>query len=166
MPNVTDAKIQKSFREWIDVEDWANPFAVTLTFKRKIKGYIGSTEVDIFLTEELASQNVRHFCNILNGKIFGNAAKRFGSKTLIVPVVEKTPTKKLHYHLAIDCPRDELVDEFPEMIREAWLSTQWGDVQMDVKSKINSGWIDYITKFRDKYSVADAIDWNNLHNKK
>ena len=165
MPNVTDAEIQKVFQEWVDVEDWANPFAVTLTFKRKIKSYIGSKEVDVYLDEDIASQNVRHFSNILNYKIFGNAAKRFGQKTYVVPIVEKTATKKLHYHLAIDCPRDELVDEFPDMIREAWLSTQWGDVQMDVKSQINPGWIGYITKFRDKYSVADAIDWNNLHNK-
>jgi len=79
-------------------------------------------------------------------------------------VIEGGSGKRLHIHAVIDCPREDLVEQFPLMIEQAWLKTQWGFGQIDVQPDTDRGWIDYISKFRDKPVYADAIDWENCHN--
>jgi hypothetical protein len=162
VPNELDIKIQQSIREWVDLEQWTKPFAVTLTFKKSIVAEGDIYGSRIYLDEERASKNVRNFITRLTKKVHGNLGTRFGKKLRIFIVFEQTDTKALHCHAIIDCPKRKLVDQFPSMIEGAWQKTPWGNLQTDVKSDANNGWVIYITKNRDKYNVADSIDWENV----
>lgn len=119
--------------------------------------------VSVSLTPELAVQNFRHFMNLLNKRMYGNAARRHGKRLPVFPVHEGGGSKRLHYHAMIDCPRDDLRDTFPALIDEIWRSTQWGYYQTKVTAA-DEGWITYVTKLRDKPDLASAIDWMNYHN--
>lgn len=163
LPSEKNLRIQQELREWADISDWSNPFAVTLTFKSHVKLRAGSQTPGAYLNNAVAHQNFRHFMNILNKQFFGNAAERFGKRLRVIPVLEGTATKRTHYHAVIECPDDDLRLKFPSMIETSWLQTDWGNKQINVQADANSGWIDYITKFRDKYALEESVDWNNLH---
>jgi hypothetical protein len=126
-----------------------------------------SPKGDIFvpLTRQEASQNHRHFLNVLNGRVFGKAAKRFGRRVNAISIMEGGGGgKRLHIHGIIDCPRQDLLSEFPAMVAEAWRRTQWGMSQMHIKSAADAGWTKYISKIDDKPDYAYAIDWENYYN--
>lgn len=160
MATSTDLKIQKSVRDWIDLGDWHCPFAVTLTLKQRLGGDGGVSLMAQNLTPEIASQNLRHFLNLMNKQVYGSAARRHGKQLPVFPVQEGGKDKRLHYHLAIDCPRDELVEVFPAMVIASWQKTLWGFSQIDVQP-CDQRWVNYITKLRDKPDYASSIDWMN-----
>jgi len=154
--------LQSSLRNWVSLDDWHAPFAVTLTFRQCMTVPNGTSSTKHWLTETSAVQNFRHFLNKLNRCVYGKAAIRHGKGVGCLPVLEGGGAKRLHYHAIIDCPRPDLVTDFPLLIADQWRSTQWGYWQVDCQSNPDDGWINYITKFRDKPSFADAIDWMNL----
>lgn len=157
-----NSSLQSSLRAWFSLDDWASPFAVTLTLKQSVTVPNGIMSTKLWLTETVAVQNLRHFLNKLNRSIFGKSAARFGKGVGCIPVLEGGRDRRLHYHTVIDCPRSELVADFPLLIAEHWRSTQWGYWQIDCQANPDDGWLTYITKFRDKPNFADAIDWTNL----
>lgn len=152
--------IQKSVRHWIDIDGWNHPFAVTLTLKQRIGGDGGVSCVTERLTPEIASRNLKHFLNVMNKQVYGSAAQRHGKCLPVFSVLEGGMGKRLHYHIAIDCPRDDLIDVFPAMVVTKWRKTLWGYDQTDVKP-CDTGWLTYITKLRDKPDFASSIDWMN-----
>lgn len=152
--------LQNSLRQWVDIDRWNYPFGLTLTLKQRIwidndRGRHGVT-----LTPEDGSRNLRHFLNILNKQVYGSSSQRHGKGLPVLPVLEGGSSKRLHYHLIIDCPRDDLIEVFPTMIVLAWRRTLWGYDQTDVKP-CDQGWLNYITKLRDKPDFASSIDWMN-----
>ena len=155
--------IQKAFRETIDYTRWKHPYEVTLTLKQCIYIDHDRGRSRIALTKIDAEQNLRHFLNLLNKRIYGPSAQRHNKRVNVIPILEGGKATRLHYHLLIDCPRDDLIDAFPAMIITAWRDTTWGYDQTHV-SACDAGWISYITKLRDKPNFADAIDWTNLNN--
>lgn len=157
-----NSALQHSLRQWFSLADWQHPFAVTLTLRQSVKVNDGYIATDVWLTNTLASQNLRHFLNRLNRSIYGKASSRFGKGVSCIPVLEGGGSKRLHYHAVIDCPRTNIVLEFPQLVAEHWHSTQWGYWQIDCQPKPDQNWINYITKFRDKPEYSDAIDWVNL----
>lgn len=157
-----NSALQHSLRQWFSLADWQHPFAVTLTLRQSVKVNDGYIATDVWLTNTLASQNLRHFLNRLNRSIYGKASSRFGKGVSCIPVLEGGGSKRLHYHAVIDCPRTNIVLEFPQLVAEHWHSTQWGYWQIDCQPKPDQNWINYITKFRDKPDYSDAIDWVNL----
>jgi hypothetical protein len=152
--------IQQSVRQWIDIDGWNHPFAVTLTLKQRIGGDGGISSAAESLTPEIASRNLRHWLNVMNKQVYGSAAQRHGKCLPVLPVLEGGRGKRLHYHLIIDCPRDDLKEVFPAMIVSTWRKTLWGYDQTDVKP-CDAGWLNYITKLRDKPDFASSIDWMN-----
>lgn len=169
MTNELNEKHQKAVREWMDISDWDNPHDVTLTFKKFNLSLIKGMSVKVFLEPNIACDNFRRFLNFLNRSAILRAAYRSGHRLKVFAVMEESPTKHLHYHAAIECPvgnkrsKKLIALGFEELVKQAWLKTLWGDVQMEVKSGTNNGWIDYITKKYDKYTVTDGIDWTNVH---
>ncbi len=159
-------KARRSYRdqliEWIGLDDWRSPFAVTFSLRQCVSVSNGAISVSQWLTDTVASQNMRHFLNKLDRSVFGKAASRFGKQVGCIPVLEGGCDKRLHYHALIDCPRPELVADFPLLVADHWRSTQWGYWQVDCQANADDGWLTYITKFRDKPNLADAIDWTNL----
>lgn len=115
----------------------------------------------MFLTPEAASQNVRHFINVLSRQTLGNTSYKYGKRIQIMPIVEGTVEGVLHYHAQIECPNLELRPVFPTLMASIWSQTLWG-AQIHVVP-VDSGWINYITKQRSKPVFADAVDWQNAH---
>ncbi len=155
--------IQKNIRQWVDLDRWLQPFAATLTLKQRISIYGDLHSSSVSLTPDLASQNLKHFLNVLNKRVYGASAQRHGKNISVLSVIEGGNSKRLHYHLALDCPRDDLVEVFPDLVAQIWRSTQWGYHETCV-TPCDGGWVTYMTKLRDKPDFADAIDWMNTHN--
>lgn len=156
-------KYQAAFREFVDTSGWHAPHAVTLTMKqgRQIDGGRGQSFQT--LTPDLASTNLRDFLNRLNRHVYGNSAQRHGKAVRVVPVIEGGADKRLHYHLILDCPRDDLKDGFSDLLATLWQKTPWGYKEVDVKANCDEGWTKYISKIRDKTHFSDSIDWANCH---
>ena len=155
-------RYRSQFIDWVSLDDWQAPVAVTLTLRQCVSVPNGTSAVTQWLTDTAASQNMRHFLNKLDRSVFGKAATRFGKRVGCVPILEGGTGKRLHYHAIIDCPRPELAGYFPLLIAHTWGSTTWGYWQVDCQTNADHGWLTYITKFRDKPNLADAIDWTNL----
>lgn len=154
---------QQAVNEWVDISKFNNPYAVTLTLKKSVSGTYLNKPVRAAISKSAASDNFRRFLAILNGKVFRKSGKRYNKRIKVFAVMERSETKHLHYHAAIDCPREYQGNDFEGLIRECWAKTIWGDKQMHVVSEINQGWISYTNKLRDKYSVTDAVDWINVN---
>lgn len=156
-------RIQSEFRDFIDRQIWHSPHAVTLTFK-KGRGVDGGRGTGIqMLTRDDASTNMRHFLNRLDRHTFGHSAFRFGQRVQAVPVIEGGNGKGLHYHLILDCPRDELKEGYTDLLQSLWQKTDWGHKMIHVEADSDSGWTKYVVKLRDKPEYADCIDWNNCY---
>lgn len=155
-------QVQLILRNWISQQNFVQPFAVTLTLRQCVTVPIGTPSARMWINETLASQNLRHFLNKLNRSIFGKAAIRFNKSVACIPILEGGTHKRLHYHLLLDCPRADLVESFPGLIADHWRSSMWGYHQLDCQRDPDAGWVNYMTKFRDKTDFADAIDWVNV----
>lgn len=156
------AALRSSFRKWVNVAAWNSPFSATLTLRQSIIVSEGDVSHRITLTDLSASQNFRHFLNKLNRTLYGKSAQRFSRGAAVVPVLEGGNGKRFHYHAVIDCPRSDLVPDFPMVIADAWRSTQWGYNQTLIEPGADRGWLNYMTKFRDKSDFATSIDWMNI----
>jgi hypothetical protein len=114
----------------------------------------------IVLDEIRAAQNVRHFLNKLNSAVYGKRFKRFGMKLNVVPVLERSTTNRIHYHLILQNPFPADSAGFYRLIEGEWAKTHFGFIQTHVHDQINHGWTDYITKTT---SASDGVDWENYH---
>lgn len=152
--------LRNSLRNWINLDDWSHPFAVTLTLKQGVwvEGERGRFWVP--LTPIECSQNLRHFLNVLNRRVYGPSSQRYSKRISVLPVLEGGDSKRLHYHLVIDCPRTDLLEEFPALVTGVWKSTMWGYEQA-VITPCDDEWIAYMTKLRDKPDFGMSIDWMN-----
>ena len=56
------------------------------------------------LFEAQARCAFRHFMNLLNRAVFGNAARRYGKRLRVIAVLEKGLNSPWHYHAAIEPP--------------------------------------------------------------
>ena len=64
--------LRESIKEYTKDFDTTNCFGVTLTLKQRVD-YKS-------INNNLSSQNLKHFLNVLNKKCFGNSFKRFNNK--------------------------------------------------------------------------------------
>ncbi|OYU36362.1 hypothetical protein [Novosphingobium sp. PASSN1] len=155
--------IQSATRDWLASSKWANPYAVTLNLKQVTTVVTDRGFASQCLDEQSASQNLRHLLNRLNKHFHGNAARRFGRKLQVVPVVEGGTTHRLHYHLLIDLPPKVDLEEAYPLFVDQWLRTQWGYGHTHVQQCYDDGWLDYITKTYSKPDFFDSIDLQNLN---
>jgi len=125
---------------------------VSLTFRQGRDG--------IRLDEIRAAQNLRHFLNRLNSSVYGKRFKRFGVKLNVVPVLERSSTGRIHYHLILQNPFPSDSARFCDLIETEWAKTHFGFIQTHVDEQIDHGWTDYITKFK---TASDGVDWENYH---
>lgn len=153
--------IQGSVREFIMDLNFQNPIAVTLTLKQAIMLEDGSSRGYIRITPDRASQNLRHFLNVINYKCLGKKASRHGHRIPVFSVLEGTQEKRLHFHLLMDWPLGTDASEIETIISSNWQKTQWGYPQIDVKTHADNGWVNYITKMKDKEDFSSSIDWEN-----
>jgi hypothetical protein len=148
---MTTKKATKNLRQFIAIEDMSDWWGVTLTMKQGVSGE--------YLDEIKSSQNFKHFMNLLNKAVYGNAYQRFKKKIEVIPVLEWSPTERLHYHIAIKNPLKSDPLRFHISMIECWNLTRWSHRENKVDHQINSGWLEYITKEKSK----NEIDWDNFH---
>lgn len=154
---------QAAIREWLKGGAWKNPFAVTLNLKQASKVETDRGRSFVALTDQYASQNLRHFLNRVTRHYHGNAGRRFGKRLPVIPVLEGGNGHRLHYHLLIDLPEATSLDEVYPLFVTEWMRTQWGYGQVNIQQNPDAGWLNYITKLRSKIDVGESIDWMNLY---
>ena len=133
--------------------DVNNSFGVTLTLKQGIKNQK--------LDDISCSQNLKHFLNVLNQKVFGNKVKRFGKRLKVLPVLEISKGNRLHYHLTLENPFPNNPNRFSYLINSIWERTKFGNHHVHIHENVNWEWNDYITKFNN---INDQVDWMNYQN--
>ena len=144
--NKNNEALGREVREFSKKIDWKSPFAVTLTMKLAYH----KDGCTVPLTPERASQNLKHFLNILNCKAFGKGGMRKGMKLTCLPTIEDNGVR-LHFHLCLEKPEGLTDVGFAELIERSWAKTRFGYRQIDAKPCHDTdGWIDYITKYRTK----------------
>ena len=126
---------------------------LTLTLKQQFNG--------IDLDEIIMEQNLKHFLNILNSKVFGNGFKRFGKRLKVIVKKENSINQRLHFHLILELPKryDYLI--FSKLIIESINKTDFFYLEhhMNHPNSKNDklGWFNYIMKG----NLNNSIDWNN-----
>jgi hypothetical protein len=159
----TNLCVQKAMRHWARVHTWSNRYAVTLTMKQCLVTPSSKGDHKIWLDNKIASRNFRHFMNLLNDDVHGRSARRKGNKIRVIPAWETSKNDRIHGHAILERPFGCTDEEFRQLLKEKWSKTDWAYHQLWIK-EANSGWLNYMLKFRGKESVADAIDWENVHN--
>ena len=72
-------ELQKSIRNYIYSLPTKDCLSVTLTMKQVVENE--------YLDEEKSVKNFRHFLNLLNKRVYGNANKRFKKSISVIPVL-------------------------------------------------------------------------------
>jgi len=128
--------------------------------------------LEFYRPDELeVEQNLTHFLNVLNYKLYGKSFRKYGKRVSVVPSwIEVGPLKeRLHHHCLFKVPKDRFSpglprysrDCFKHLIRECWKKTDHGsrDIKFDHQHESIVG---YITKLKSK-SDKELVDWNNFY---
>jgi len=151
--SLLSSQLKEDLKKYVVDFDIDNTFGVTLTLKQGIKNQK--------LDDISCSQNLRHFLNVLNQKVFGNQVKRFGKRLRVLPVLEMSKGNRLHYHLTLENPFPNNPNRFSDLIEVVWNKTKFGHRHIHIHKNVNWEWNDYITKFNNS---KDQIDWMNYNN--
>jgi hypothetical protein len=151
--SLLSSQLKEDLKKYVVDFDIDNTFGVTLTLRQGIKNQK--------LDEISCSQNLRHFLNVLNQKVFGNQVKRFGKRLRVLPVLEMSKGNRLHYHLTLENPFPNNPNRFSDLIEVVWNKTKFGHRHIHIHKNVNWEWNDYITKFNNS---KDQIDWMNYNN--
>ncbi len=146
-------ELNSRLKDYVVDFDVNNTFGVTLTLRQGIKNQK--------LDEISCSQNLRHFLNVLNQKVFGNRVKRFNKRLRVLPILEISKGNRLHYHLTLENPFPKDPNRFSDLIEVVWNKTKFGHRHIHIHKNVNWEWNDYITKFKNS---NDQIDWMNYRN--
>jgi hypothetical protein len=151
--SLLSSQLKEDLKKYVVDFDIDNTFGVTLTLRQGIKNQK--------LDEISCSQNLRHFLNVLNQKVFGNQVKRFNKRLKVLPVLEMSKGNRLHYHLTLENPYPQDPNRFSDLIEVVWNKTKFGHRHIHIHKNVNWEWNDYITKFNNS---NDQIDWMNYSN--
>lgn len=138
-----------------DYSKWNRPHAWTFTFK-----YPQSTQS--------AKRKMRHFLNVLNKKVYGNASQRFSKKIRCIPILEGGNGTQIHYHLILDhLSRGDMKAETYQLIMNSlWKFGSCKDNGLFHYDEEDgrTGWVNYITKSETKESESKDlfIDVENM----
>ena len=110
--------IQTHIKKFYDQHPVPNPINLTLTEKQLVNGQ----KIDDLASE----QNLRHFRNLLNTRLYKNAYKRHGKQLSMFVVRESDATHRHHLHLVIEQPKDIDLHFFMHMVKSCWQKTKFG----------------------------------------
>ena len=160
-----------------DTSDWRSIWDLTLTLKQARKTYDGLRWIRA--DEYQCREAFRHFMNLLNRAVYGNAYRRNGKKLRVLPILEQGDfyaegifgklyfSNRWHFHAAIEPPTHVEPDRFNAIIHECWTKVDWGHREIMVRQNADRGWINYMLKRRQKSAFdawSDCIDWVSLNN--
>ena len=140
-------ELRKLIRE-TDFSSFNRPHTWTFTFKYE-------------QSLESAKKKMRHFLNVLNKQVYGNASQRFNKRLKCIPILEKDDNTRLHYHLILEhlSQRNMRPETYFMIMQKLW---KFGNVKSeglfcnDDESK--TGWLSYITKTETKYDKNESKD--------
>ena len=170
--------------DWLvgkDFSDWGDALFVTLSNRISLK-YENEKGIGFkTITLNDTQQNLRHWYNLLNRKVYGKDFKNKKKGLRILPVTERTRNgdgkRRIHHHLIIEKPEHYDTESFYVQILLNWEKTRYGIVSVkhydEVRNKVvhipvcNMQEIydmqnlkEYVLKARTKLSVDD-IDIQN-----
>ena len=163
MKSTSRDRYRNAVRSFVNLQKFKLPHSVTLTLKQSVVTHQKQLIIHHRIDRDKAVRNFRHFTNLLNRRVYGHSFKRHGKRVQVIPVLEGGGLTRFHYHCVIDCPRPELVEEFPNLVKKCWTQTDYGYDQIDIQPGSNTGWVNYMTKYRTKSEFDQSIDWINLH---
>ena len=144
---------QLALRDHLSALPIRNPMAVTLTCKQRI----GSEALD----EIKLQQNIGHFLNRLNYRLFKKAFSRFGKQLGYISVIEGNQTTRLHVHMMLERPDHVSPEYMDALIYQCWNKTKFGYTNTRTEPVRDDGWLHYILKYRTKSEgVQSSLDWN------
>jgi hypothetical protein len=134
-----------------------NPINITLTERQIVDGQ--------HIDDTTSEANCKHFLNLLNRRLFGNAHKRYGRSLSTFMVREHGAWQRHHIHAIIEQPNTLTTEEFMALVLECWTKTKFGYYQIHFEQPADqdrsSGWVNYCLKKRTKADLASSIDWGN-----
>lgn len=139
---------------WLTEQDfskWHRPHAWTFTFKYE-------------QSVDSAKKNMRHFLNVLNKKVNGNAHRRFNKSLKCIPIIEKDEKTRIHYHLILEhLSRRKMTPATYELVMQSlWKFGRIKSNGLFINDE-DSSWKDYILKRRTKYELQDlSVDVENM----
>ena len=71
-------------------------------------------------------------------------------------MLEKSQFGRFNIHAAIEPPEHLEHSEFEALIKGCWTGTDWGHEEIKVRPGANSGWIDYMLKYRQKAGLSSG----------
>lgn len=142
--------LKNQLLNWWKVDDLIGCVSINLTFKMWTNGRA--------LDDISASQNYRHFLNLLCAKCFGSAFKRYGKRIQQINVIEKK-NGRWHTHGIMKVPPYLSNEHFEKNIISSWKKTDWGNKQYVCNWHINEGWISYMTKFKNNEDHVDFLNY-------
>lgn len=140
-----------------------NDFAITLTY-RETDSQHSSKYVPNY---QKASQDIKHFLNIINRKVYGRQFKSHKKRLKCVNVFELNTSTGLHVHMVLENPEDWHIPEAEKasLILNAWVSMKCSGSQnanMIIHAYEINGCINYC--FKDtNYFNTERIDVANLN---
>ena len=115
-----------------------------------------------YLDKIKVSMNTKRFLNYLNYKVYKNSFRRHNKRLKVIPTIEGgwKSDKRYHVHLVMELPDTNIISnkDFYSLFFNCWDKTYYSYSHPKVEQYIDHGWIDYITKFKEK---DDFVDWDN-----
>lgn len=149
--------IQGVIKQYYRDHQVPNPVNITLTQKQVVDGQ--------HIDDATSEANFKHFRNLLNSRLFGNAFKRHGRQLSILVVRESGAWHRHHIHAVIEKPSSLTTEEFITTVIQCWTKTKFGYNEHHFEEPVDqyraTGWINYCLKKRTKTDVASSIDWAN-----
>ena len=150
-----------------DTSKWSSIWDLTLTLKQARRTDDGLRW--LYADEYQCRNAFRHFMNLLNRAVYGNAFRRHGKRLRVLPILEngsffekginghRRLRRRWHFHAAIEPPKHLDMDRFKAIIEDCWTKVDWGYREIIVRSNANRGWISYMLKHRQKYRVRRMV---------
>jgi hypothetical protein len=130
---------------------------MTLTEKQIVDGQ----RIDALVSQ----QNFRHFRNLLNRHLFGNAYKRYGKQLMMFVAREGDQHHRHHLHVIIEKPDNVDTEVFVSLVMHFWSKTRFGYHEHHYECPTTEGreigWVNYCLKKRSKEDLASSVDWEN-----
>lgn len=149
--------VVEAYRDWVLSKPIVNGVNITFTLKQWCSG--------IALDEISTQRNFRYFKNILNGKVFGNAYRRYGKELKMLVVLEESIGSRIHLHTIIEKPNHLNVYEFDQLVKVCWGKTFFGYDEIHITHPSSNGeeegWKKYIMKRKTKKDFSQSIDLDN-----
>jgi hypothetical protein len=161
-------RTKDSYFNWLknEMSAFQHPVAITLTLKQAIRLYRKEADKIVFtgkylrLDENEAKKALRKFHTRLSRKILLRRDFERGVRIPLLPVIERSHSGRLHYHLVVDLAGNPITES---VIRDIWSGVKFSAPEIDVKFGCDEGWLNYILKDVDKFGSEElGVDLENV----